>query len=292
MEWKLWNSIPFAQRSHLPSHSGIYIVVDIEEEVWYVGKSINLNARWNGKAHHRYQQLNRTNSKRIYRIYWQIFPASQLSEKEQYYINLFRPHLNYSRVKTSARKSIQPNEEISRLLRVLNSKTLLFPDKRSVVLGFYTEIDEDEEGLAQEYICIVIVVTINDYDRLILKSYNKSFSKKGSSLKGYWKTYESDFGLDDSEVMHISIPVFVIENIVYEFVCYSSLIEKITDCTASLHIVEIANRNVLAFKDTSILSSLIVDDKYFDLNSQDYLQYRLSDLHPIEHLKTCFLIDL
>jgi excinuclease UvrABC nuclease subunit len=49
MEWKLWNSIPFAQSSYLPSHPGIYIVVDVEEEVWYVGKSINLNARWNGK---------------------------------------------------------------------------------------------------------------------------------------------------------------------------------------------------------------------------------------------------
>jgi hypothetical protein len=292
MEWTLWNSIPFAQRSHLPSHPGIYIVVDVEEEVWYVGKSINLNARWNGKAHHRYKQLNRTNNKKIYRIYWQIFSVSQLSEKEQYYINLLRPHLNYSRVKKYARRAIQPNEEISRLLRVLNSKTLLFPDMRSVVLGFYTEIDEDEEGIAQEYICIVIVVTINDYDRVILKSYDKSFSRKGMSLKDYWKTYESDFGLDDSQVTHISIPVFIIENIVYEFVCYSSLIDKLTDCTSSLHIVEVAKRNVLAFKDTSILSSLIIDDKYFDLNSQDYLQYRLSELSPIECLKTDFLIDL
>lgn len=41
---------------------------------------------------------------------------------------------------------------------------MLFPDLRSVVLGFYTEIDEDGDGEAslEEYICIVVVVNVND----------------------------------------------------------------------------------------------------------------------------------
>jgi hypothetical protein len=170
------------------------VVVDTEEQVWYVGQSVNLNARWKARGHHRYQQLSRTNNKRLYKIYWQFFPSEQLNEKEQLYIDLFKPHLNYSRVKTYARKATQPDEELSRLLKVLNKKTMLFPDVRSVVIGYYTEIDEDEEGKLKEYTCIVTAVNVNDHDGLILNSYSKSHSKKGKNLKGYWYTYESTCG--------------------------------------------------------------------------------------------------
>ncbi|HEY9661411.1 MAG TPA: GIY-YIG nuclease family protein, partial [Allocoleopsis sp.] len=164
MEWKSWSSLPLTQRERLPAQSGIYVVVDAEEQIWYVGRSVNLNARWNGKGHHRYQQLSRTNGKRQYQIHWKCFPPTQLDEKEQFYIDLFKPHLNYSRVRTYARKSIQPHEEISRLLKVINKKTTLFPDVRSVVLGYYTEVDEDEEGTLKEYTCIIIVINVNDHD--------------------------------------------------------------------------------------------------------------------------------
>lgn len=52
MEWKQWPNLPLAQREQLPTQSGIYVVVDAEDQVWYVGLSKNLNTRWNGKGHH------------------------------------------------------------------------------------------------------------------------------------------------------------------------------------------------------------------------------------------------
>jgi len=66
MEWKSWSSLPLKQREQLPPQPGIYVVVDAEQEVWYVGRSININARWNGRGHHRYPQLSRTNNQRLF----------------------------------------------------------------------------------------------------------------------------------------------------------------------------------------------------------------------------------
>lgn len=99
MEWKSWQSLPFKERDKLPSNSGIYVVVDCSNNVWYVGQAINLNARWAGKGHHRYPQLSRSNSKRQYRIYWKICSASELNQMEQYYIDLFIPSMNGTKVK-------------------------------------------------------------------------------------------------------------------------------------------------------------------------------------------------
>lgn len=282
MEWKNWLSLPLNQRTQLPSQSGIYVVVDAEEYVWYVGKTINLNARWNGKGHHRYKQLSRTNNKRAYRIYWQNFPPSQLSEKENIYIDLFKPCLNYSRVKTYARKPIESNEEISRILKTINKQTRLFPSIRSVVVGYYTELNtnEDDDTSLEDYTCIVIVVNINDYDSVISKSYEKSLGRKGIHLKGYWQIYESNCGVEDPTVQPASIPVFVIDNIVYEFVCYSTLIDKFEENRSSLDYVEISKQNVLALKDMDILERLSIYDGYFSLRSENYLRYRIPDLKP------------
>lgn len=285
MEWKSWSNLLLTQRERLPSQSGIYVVVDAEEQVWYVGRSINLNARWNGKGHHRYKQLSRTNNKRLYKIYWQFFPSEALNEKEQLYIALFKPHLNYSGVKTYLRKAIQPNEEISRLLKVINKKTVLFPDVRSVVLGYYTEIDANEEGELKEYTCIVIIVSVNDHDGPILNSYNKSHKRKGSNLKGCWCIYESECGSDDPNIKPVSIPIFLFGNIIYEFVCYPSLIEKLAQNRSSLHSIEIAKQSVLALKDTSILPSLIVPDGNFMSRLKDYLEYRAADLQSVLELQ-------
>lgn len=284
MEWKSWLSLPLTQRAQLPTQPGVYMIVDAEEQVWYVGRSVNLNARWQGRQHHRYKQLSRTDNQRLYRIYWHTFPTDQLSEKEQLYIELCKPHLNYSRVKKYVRKAIQPNEEIGRLLKVLSKRTLLFPGIRSVVLGYYTEVSETEAASLEEYICIVIAVTVNDHDGPILNSYNKSFGRKGNSLKGCWQTYESDCGDANSAIQPVLIPVFISDNIVYEFICYSNLIDKLERLRSSLCDVELVKQNVSALKDLNILSSLVINDKNFTLRSEDYLRHRVPDLRPISEL--------
>lgn len=284
MEWKSWPVIPLADRVNLPTQPGIYVVVDTDNEVWYVGRSVDIKARWNGKRHHRYQQLNRTNNKKQYRICWKIFPTDQLNEQEQKYINLFRPHLNYSRVKTYARKSRKPSEELSRLLKVINKKTALFPDVRSVVAGYYTEIGEDEEGNLQEFICIVIAVSINDHDGPVLNSCNKSLSRKGKNLKGFWKIYESDYGSGKAEENPALIPVFIVEDIVYEFVPCPKFIAKLRDFQDDLFYTEVASQNILALKNMNPLVSLASDDAKMLFRSEKYLRYRAQDLKPIMQL--------
>jgi hypothetical protein len=285
MEWKSWSNLLLTQREQLPAQPGIYVVVDAEEQVWYVGKSVNLNMRWNGKGHHRYKQLNRSNKQRAYKIYWHLFSPNQLDQKEQSYIAWFKPILNYSRVRKYARRAVQPNEEISRLLGVINRKTTLFPDVRSVVLGYYTEVDEDDEGNLKKYACIVIAININDHDRSILNSYNKSQGKQGNYLRECWHIYESNCGNSDPEKKPALIPSFVYENIVYEFVCCLDLIEKLAENQSNLCKIELANQTVISLKDTSILHSLITTNKRtILLRSEDYLSYRASDLCSALHL--------
>ncbi|MEY2858649.1 MAG: hypothetical protein RLZZ74_2962 [Cyanobacteriota bacterium] len=43
----------------LPDYSGIYYVIDRQHLIWYIGRSINLQQRWNSieNPHHRYHQL-------------------------------------------------------------------------------------------------------------------------------------------------------------------------------------------------------------------------------------------
>lgn len=91
MEWKDWSNVLFTQRSRLPIESGIYIVADANNKVWYVGKAQNIKSRWAGKTHHRYPQLIRSNRKLCHRIYWKLVPLSDLDEQEKYYVNLLQP---------------------------------------------------------------------------------------------------------------------------------------------------------------------------------------------------------
>ncbi|AVH68517.1 GIY-YIG nuclease family protein [Nostoc sp. 'Peltigera membranacea cyanobiont' N6] len=116
MEWETWQSLPFKQRCELPTISGIYTVVDYCGNVWYVGQAVNLNARWLGKGHHRYPQLNRSNTKWQYRIYWKSYPLSELNQKEQYYIDLFQPSINRTKVKKYSLGKPQLKIEVNKSL--------------------------------------------------------------------------------------------------------------------------------------------------------------------------------
>jgi hypothetical protein len=114
MEWKHWDCLPFKEREHLPSDSGIYVVVDANDNVWYVGQATNLNSRWTGKSHHRYPQLIRSNAKRQYRIYWHPFPQIELNQLESRYITQFCPVLNQTRVKQYSPGKPQLKIEVKR----------------------------------------------------------------------------------------------------------------------------------------------------------------------------------
>ncbi|NJL98532.1 MAG: hypothetical protein HC924_06785 [Synechococcaceae cyanobacterium SM2_3_2] len=98
-EWKDWNSLPFPERDRLPSAAGIYLVADAKDIVWYIGKAANLKARWVGRTHHRYPELNRSHSRRNYRVHWQLYSTKELDKVERTLIKVHQPILNDSKVK-------------------------------------------------------------------------------------------------------------------------------------------------------------------------------------------------
>ena len=52
------DSVELQDKHLLPNCSGIYYVIDNQQIIWYIGRSINLQKRWNSESpHHRYYQL-------------------------------------------------------------------------------------------------------------------------------------------------------------------------------------------------------------------------------------------
>ena len=293
MEWKEWSNLPLTQRDQLPNHPGIYVITDLAEQVWYVGKSANLNNRWRGKGHHRYSQLSRSNKKKFFQIYWKPFRLEQLNEKEQYYISLFNPHLNGTKVKSYIRKKAQPNAELKRIFQVVNRKTTLFPSVRSVVLGYYKELDEEE---MKEYTVLVVLVNINDHDKIILGSAMRSQKRQGRHLKDFWKEYACDCELDESRYSPATLLVFMMDDYVYEFICCSELRESLKETPSKLYQVELFNQSVTALRSPDTITELPSNtyrlpspDGRLQLNSEDYLNYRVPKLQPVDEFLATFL---
>lgn len=294
MEWKQWSNLPLNQRSGLPGQPGIYVITDSTQQVWYVGKSANLNNRWSGKGHHRYRQLSRANNKNSFQIYWKYFPVEQLDEKEQHYINLFKPHLNGTHVKSYIRKKPQPTDELKRLFRVLNNKTLLFPTIRSAVLGYYKKLDEEE---MKEYIVLVVLVNVNDHDQVILGSAMRSQKLKGRHLKDYWMQGTDDCELDEPLYSPLTFLVFMLDDYVYEFICCFELLEALKKNPSLLYQVNLFNQSVTALRSPDTIAALLptnnfrlrcADDR-LKLSSIDYLNYCIPRLRPVdEFMKLAF----
>ncbi|GAB4218380.1 MAG: hypothetical protein OHK0012_27090 [Synechococcales cyanobacterium] len=97
-DWKTWDALSLDERDNLPPQSGIYIVVDDKDNVWYVGQATYLNNRWLGYSHHRFSQLRRSNTKRHYRRCF--YPPKGLDRVEKSPIQHYCPLLNNSEVKT------------------------------------------------------------------------------------------------------------------------------------------------------------------------------------------------
>lgn len=150
MEWKSWDSVPFKARDQLPTQSGIYVVGDVNGNVWYVGQATNLNSRWTGKSHHRYSQLIRSNAKRQYRIHWHPYPVSELDNMEAQFIAQFRPVLNQTRVKQYSPGKPQLKIEVKRggeIDYVFTRGSADLYEGISQYLGVYPCTAEDETAI-------------------------------------------------------------------------------------------------------------------------------------------------
>jgi len=69
--------LPFAQKAELPVVSAVYLVVDIADNLLYIGKAKNLRNRW--KSHHRIEQFKEL--KDLY-ILWVVVDSDDLSSFE------------------------------------------------------------------------------------------------------------------------------------------------------------------------------------------------------------------
>ena len=275
MEWKAWQNLPLPQRAYLPSCSGVYVVADIDDFVWYVGQATNLRNRWIGKSHHRYPQLLRSNRKRNHRLYWKPCAIEDLNEQEQYYIKLFAPELNWGKVKTylpKQTKQLQVDCEIKRLLKVLNHQTLLFPTVRSIIAGEF----DDEDGR----LCILILVHSNDFE-----VFGNSARKKSREIKNAWSNYKTYSGKSEEIFYEQLIPVYSVNGQRFIFVEASEIIYFFEDnpdilerCVKQIELFDV---QVKILDDLTILDTVPIEEEYSfiisgkkTLRDTAYLNYR------------------
>jgi|UPI0005847479 hypothetical protein len=281
-EWQNWESVPLSERSQLPSASGIYVIADGEQTVWYVGQAIDLKARWMGKGHHRYPQLSRAHRKLGQRIYWQPVPLARLDEQEQIYISQFAPELNGQKVKQYLPKEPQVFREIKRLLKALNKPTQLFPDVRAVVLGEYAAQDETR--------CLMILVTVNDL-YLVDRSARKRHAPK---IRNAWTMREYDCGKDDSQYVPCRIPTYRFFAWQFEFISVPELNDHLWHSAELrekiLGTIDVFGVEVQALKNFSLIDDSDLPETYAFTRSDGrkmlqntaYLKFRRPQLRLIE----------
>ncbi|MFB2970417.1 helix-turn-helix domain-containing protein [Aerosakkonema sp. BLCC-F183] len=104
------DSIPLGERKKLPEIACIYFVIDSDDQIQYIGSTINLKIRWAG--HPKYQELNDC------RISWlPITEASYLEAIEAQFIAKYRPPLNkHNNPLVVDTKSPNFKEKFSRLI--------------------------------------------------------------------------------------------------------------------------------------------------------------------------------
>ena len=284
MEWQQWDSVAFVDRKLVPTTSGIYVVADESDFVWYVGQATNLQSRWIGRSHHRYPQLIRTNKKLGHRIYWRSFPTVQLDEKERFFIDLLRPELNGCKVKTYLPKQPQVEREIKRLFKALNRTTLLFPVLRSLVAGEYV----DENGMR----CVLTVLFIND-EKLLNKSIRKRYS---AEVRRAWVWKDCLCGRSSDTHEALQLGAYEVGGERFEFVFSYELLHYLKDnpsifaqavATGVLFGVEVtALRNLEVLDQVTLAEECdyIRRSQKKVLTSAAYLGYRRAQLRPLQTL--------
>jgi GIY-YIG catalytic domain len=274
-----WASISFQERDRLPNCSGIYVVADFNDFVWYVGQATNLKNRWIGRSHHRYPQLVRSCRKLGHKIYWKFFPADQLTEQERYYITLFRPELNTCKVKTYLPKQPQVDREIKRILTAINRPSFLFPVIRSIALGEY----QNENGKR----CLLIATNPNDYTIL----YNSTKKRYSSAVKKAWISIKSHCGKSKEQYNPVCIFAYALNECQIEFITVGELIQHLEEnstlCEQAINKLDLFGTKISALKNLNILTDLNLPEEYLYINEKKnladiaYFNYRKQDLTPI-----------
>ncbi len=113
-------SILLEQRRGLPSCSGIYFAISADDEVLYIGRSVNLAQRW--ISHHRHPELEEIGQVRI--AWLEINEPNLLPAIEEALIDWFAPSLNSSSVMSGASVVVQGTAVKVLLKQIRKSKGL------------------------------------------------------------------------------------------------------------------------------------------------------------------------
>ncbi|QIR39600.1 GIY-YIG nuclease family protein [Tolypothrix sp. PCC 7910] len=200
-------SVYLLDKDKLPNCAAIYFVSDSQGQIIYIGRTINLAARW--REHHRFKQLKRFNRKERINISW-VNCSNQINALptiENELINLYKPPLNWSKVVAPIRKITPAETALQQSLQQLaNCNTMIF--------GFDPIADKEPPT-------IYLVYPV--YDRRgvsgTIRSALKNINKKASTLK--WKEYHTDpkrlgkFGYWETEYNGIRIDVAPFQGLVH-----------------------------------------------------------------------------
>lgn len=132
--------ISIKEKSMFPDIPGIYFAIDSENNIQYIGRSINIRKRW--LNHHRYRQLSSMEGVKI--AYLHIDSVELLHEIEKALIAYFKPSLNCQtipRISKSDLKFKQKREFPSTGLRLKREQT-----PRQSNVAFRPELQRDDYG--------------------------------------------------------------------------------------------------------------------------------------------------
>ncbi len=192
------------------------------------------------------------NKKYNYTIYYHPFSIEQLDEKERYYINTLKPELNNSKVKQYLPKVPTLEEEIKRILKVLNKPNSLYPTIRSLILGQY----EDDNNIIH-FLCLI---NPNDYDIL----QNSATKKHGGLVRDAWSGL---YRHSNRIIVWIDTPIYTMSGYHFEFYGGLEVINYLEnhrdERSHYLQNGSILDVDVLMIKDPKILtlSNLPIEEK-------------------------------
>ncbi len=199
-------SVNLLEKNRLPNCAAIYFIADSNGQVIYIGRTVNLVARW--KDHHRFNQLKRFNRKNSLSISWLNCnnDLNTLSNLENEFVSLYKPPLNWSKVVTPIRKITPVEAALQQSLQQLAKLNI-------VVFGFDPIAGEKPPTIYLNY-PVYGKRGLSGSIRVALRNINK----KASSLK--WKEYHREpksfgkFGYWETEYNGIKIDLSPVEGLI------------------------------------------------------------------------------
>ncbi len=152
-------SLPFVlldDRRLLPSDPCVYFAIDSSGEVLYIGRAVNLKARW--ANHHHWDALN---SMEGVRIAYLSIPHASLDQVEQSMIEWFDPLLNGAQDKVRHTRKVSipvhlTDQDLKWLQSLADSAgtSLAIQAREAIHLGLNARTDQMNRLLIGRYSCL------------------------------------------------------------------------------------------------------------------------------------------